>query len=100
MESEPSRQRFTPSRSMYMVGLDGSEDAWCRISQSTSSPICIGVLTISVLISCMSVKLWISGCHRRDLIWSDKEGSKTCKMFLGRHSYKFLKLFVMATCRS
>jgi hypothetical protein len=51
MESEPSRQRFTPSRSMYMVGSYGSGGAWRKMSQSTRSPICFVVLIISVLMS-------------------------------------------------
>jgi len=32
MESEPSRQRFTPSRSIYIVGSYGSSGAWRKIS--------------------------------------------------------------------
>lgn len=51
MDSEPSRQRFTPSRSMYMVGSYKSGDAWWEISQSTRSPICFSVSMISVLMS-------------------------------------------------
>ena len=51
MEREPSQQRSTPSRSMYMVGSNGSGGVWRKMSQSTRSPICFVVLMISVLIS-------------------------------------------------
>ena len=51
IEMEPSRQRFTPSRSMYMVGEYGTGGAWRKTSQSTRSPICFVVLIISVLMS-------------------------------------------------
>ena len=36
---------------MYIVGSYGSGGEWRKISQSTRSPICFVVLTISVLIS-------------------------------------------------
>jgi hypothetical protein len=51
MEMEPSRQRSTPSRSIYMVGEDGTGGAWRMVSQSTRSPICLVVFMISALMS-------------------------------------------------
>ena len=51
IESEPSRERFTPSRSIYIVGSYGSGGVWHKMSQSTRSPTCFLVLIISVLMS-------------------------------------------------
>jgi hypothetical protein len=44
---EPERQRFTPSRSRYMLGPSCNSDSWTATRWSTISPVRVGVLMIS-----------------------------------------------------
>lgn len=84
MESEPSRQRFTPSRSMYMVGWYGSGGEWRKMSQSTKSPICFVVLIISLLVSLILMASNFQRFPRAS--WGHLFADKTVVAVTGRRS--------------
>jgi hypothetical protein len=88
MESEPSRQRFTPSRSIYMVGWYSSGGEWRKMSQPTRSPICFVVLIISVL---MSLILMANNAPRAS--WGQLLPDKTVAVIGRRSGYQGFNLY-------